>query len=76
MPTLHDYEGRSVRFTEERWTHISEHPEMAWMRRAVEETLETPEVVVQSLSDPQARLYYRFYRRTVVGGKYLCAVVK
>jgi hypothetical protein len=49
---------------------------MAGMRRAVEETLEGPEVVVQSFIDPEARLYYRFYHRTVVGGKYLCTVVK
>ena len=28
------------------------------------------------MSDPTARLYYRFYHRTMVGGKYLCAVVK
>jgi hypothetical protein len=32
--------------------------------------------VVQSFSDPEARLYYRFYFRTMVGGKYLCVVVK
>jgi len=49
---------------------------MAGMRMAVEETLAKPEVVVQSASDPEARLYYRFQARTVVGGKYLCAVVK
>lgn len=76
MPALRDYEGRLIRLTEERWVHISEHPEMTGMRTAVEETLEGPEVVVQSFSDPEARLYYRFYHRTVVGGKYLCTVVK
>jgi len=32
--------------------------------------------VVQSLSDPQARLYYRFYFGTLVGNKYVCVVVK
>ena len=26
--------------------------------------------------DPEVRLYYRFYFRTVAGGKYLCVVVK
>jgi hypothetical protein len=49
---------------------------MAEMRRAVEETLQGPEVVVKSASDPESRLYYRFYHRTAVGGKYLCVVVK
>jgi hypothetical protein len=76
MPALRDYEGRQIRLTEERWVHISEHPEMVGMRAAVEETLASPEIVVESLSDREARLYYRFYHRTVVGGKYLCAVVK
>ena len=28
------------------------------------------------MSDPTARLYYRFYHRTLVGGKHLCVVVK
>ena len=31
---------------------------------------------MQSFSDPQARLYYRFYFRTMLGGKFLCVVVK
>ena len=75
MVVVRDYEGRAIRLTDERWAHISEHPEMSNMRAAIEETLQGPEVVVQSASEPQARLYYRFYHRTPVGGKYLCAVV-
>ena len=46
------------------------------MGSAIEETLQDPERVVQSLSDPEVHLYYRFYFRTVVGGKFLCVVVK
>jgi hypothetical protein len=49
---------------------------MAGLGTAIEETLRTPERVVGSLSDPQARLYYRFYFGTMVGGKHLCVVVK
>jgi hypothetical protein len=49
---------------------------MAGMRQALEETLQAPTVVVESLSDPAARLYHRFYVRTMVGEKYLCVVVK
>ncbi|HSY50910.1 MAG TPA: hypothetical protein VLC46_19055 [Thermoanaerobaculia bacterium] len=55
---------------------ILEHPEMAQMEPAIEETLRDPERVVQSISDPAVHLYYRFYFRTVVGGKFLCVVVK
>ena len=76
MAVLTDYEGRAIRLTEERWRHISEHPEMLGMRGALEETLKAPEVVHESMSDFAAHLYYRFYHRTMVGGKYLCAVVK
>lgn len=32
--------------------------------------------VVESFSDPHARLYYRFYFGTLVGNKYVCVVVK
>lgn len=76
MALLVDYEGRAIRLTDERWAHISEHPEMTGMRQQLEETLRSPEAVVQSLGDPEARLYYRFYQRTLVGGKYLTVVVK
>jgi hypothetical protein len=76
MVVLTDYEGRSVRLTEERWGHVEEHPEMVGLREAVAETLRKPEAVIESASDPLARLYYRFYHRTMVGGKHLCVVVK
>ena len=49
---------------------------MTALEPAIEETLRDPERVVQSLSDPEVHLYYRFYFRTVVGGKFLCVVVK
>lgn len=76
MVVFNDYEARAIRLTDERWKHIAEHPEMAGMRMAIEETLKAPDTVAQSASDPEARLYYRFYHRTMVGGKYACVVVK
>lgn len=42
---------------------------MVPMRERLEETIAAPETVVESLSGPAARLYYRFYQRTIVGGK-------
>jgi hypothetical protein len=74
--SLPDYEGRAVRLTDERLAHIREHPEMAELEAAIEETLARPARVVQSLSDLQAQLYYRWYVGTAVGDKYLCVVVK
>jgi hypothetical protein len=71
---LRDYEGREVRLTDERLAHILEHPEMVGLEDAIGETLARPEHVIQSLSDPQARLYYRYYVGTRVG-ECLCVVV-
>jgi hypothetical protein len=62
--------------TDERLAHILEHPEMVGLDDAIGETLSQPQRVIQSLSDPQARLYYRYYVGTRVGDKYLCVVVK
>lgn len=60
----------------ERLAHILEHPEMAELEQAIEETLLQPESVIESFSDPTAKLHYRYYAKTLVGGKYLCVVVK
>ena len=76
MKVLRDYEGRAVRLTHERLAHILEHPEMLAMEHRIEDTLLHPERVMESLSDPQARLYYRMYLGTLVGDKHLCVVVK
>jgi hypothetical protein len=76
MRTLFDLDGLAIRLTDERLHHILEHPEMAEMESAIEETLRDPQNVVKSISDPEVRLYYRFYFRTIAGGKYLCVVVK
>ncbi|MBI4454926.1 MAG: hypothetical protein HY644_03400 [Acidobacteria bacterium] len=76
MKILYDYAGLSVRLSDERLAHILEHPEMTGMEHAIEETLRDPEQVVESFSDREARLYYRFYSTTRVGKKYVCVVVK
>ena len=76
MKILKDHEGRAIRLTDERLAHIVEHPEMAGLEDRIAETLRYPEKVLESLSDPQARLYYRPCRATRVGDKHLCVVVK
>ena len=76
MRIIKDYQGVPVRLTDERLAHILEHPEMVGLEGAIETTLAHPETVVESLSDPQAHFYYRFYVGTRVGDKYLCVVVK
>jgi hypothetical protein len=76
MRLLKDYQGRGVRLTEERLQHILEHPEMAHLESALEETLREPQYVIQSRTDLAAELSYRFYVGTKVGDKWLCVVVK
>lgn len=76
MKLLQDYQGLGVRLTDERLTHILQHPEMVGMEAAIEETLLRPERVVRSAGDPAARLYYRYYLGTLVGDKHVCVVVK
>lgn len=76
MKTLVDFQGRPVRLTDERGQHILEHPEMAGMERAVAETLRDPQLVILSRTDATATLNYRYYLRTMVGGKWLCVVVQ
>ena len=49
---------------------------MKRMARYIKETLLEPQQVIQSVSDKDANLYYRFYIGTKVGDKYLCVVVK
>lgn len=42
----------------------------------IAETLREPDIVVQSQSDPEVRLYHRRYATSLVGEKHLCVVVK
>lgn len=73
METLYDYRGMSVRLTEERLAHILEHPETNGMQSALEQTLAEPESVIRSLSDPEARPYYRTYTPVCRWAKSSCA---
>lgn len=41
-----------------------------------ERVLTAPETVRRSRSDDAVRLFYEFYAQTIVGGKWLCVVVK
>ena len=76
MKTLKDCFGHSVRLTDERLAHILEHPEMKAMGAEIERVLREPQLVRRSRSDEVVRLFYEFYAQTIVGGKWLCVVVK
>jgi hypothetical protein len=76
MKIVEDCFGRRVRLTHERLGHILEHPEMAGMELEIERVLRQPQLVRRSRSDAAVRLYYDFFAQTLVGGKWLCIVVK
>lgn len=75
-PEISQVTARRIRLTDEGRQHILDHPEMAGLELAIEETVRSPEKVVQSLADPSAQLLYRFFQETIVGPKWLCVVVK
>ena len=65
-----------MRLTDERLAHILEHAEMAGMAAEIERVLRQPQLVRRSRSDLDVRLFYEFCAQTIVGGKWLCVVVK
>lgn len=76
MVILIDTFGQSVRLTAERMAHIWEHAEMRGMETEIRRVLSHPRFVRRSLSDETVRLFYDFCERTILGGKWLCVVVK
>ena len=46
------------------------------MQAEIERVLRQPEVVRRSHTDEAVRLFYEFCAQTIVGGKWLCVVVK
>ena len=76
MKVIRDCFGQSVRLTDERMAHILLHQEMVGMEAEIEQVLQSPTEVRVSRSDQTVQLFYEYYARTRVGGKWLCAVVK
>ena len=73
---IRDRFGYDVGLTEERLAHILRHAEMASLEGEIERVLQAPEEVRVSRSDDDVKLFYRYFARTLVGGKWLCVVVK
>jgi hypothetical protein len=76
LKTIQDCFGQAVRLTDERMAHILEHPEMIGMSMEIENVLTRPHTVRRSRSDGTVKLFYEYYAQTIVGGKWLCVVVK
>ena len=76
MKVIRDCFGRSVRLTDERIAHILQHPELAGMEEEISRVVQAPVEVRISRSDETVQLFYEYYARMRVGGKWLCVVVK
>src|SRR4051812_23624670 len=76
MKIIRDCFGRSVRLTDERLAHILQHRELAGVEEEISRVLQEPTEVRVSRSDVTVQLFYEFYVKTSVGGKWFCAVVK
>jgi hypothetical protein len=76
LKIIQDCFGQAVRLTDERMAHILEHPEMIGMSMEIENVLTKPHTVRRSRSDGTVKLFYEYYAQTIVGGKWLCVVVK
>jgi hypothetical protein len=46
------------------------------MEAEILSVLRQPQLVRRSVSDSTVRMFYAFYPKTVLGGKWLCVVVK
>ena len=49
---------------------------MIGLESEISKVLASPELVLESRTDSAVKLFYDFYSRTIVGGKWLCVVVK
>jgi hypothetical protein len=76
MRVVTDCFGHRARLTDERLAHILEHPELKEMQAEIEQVLRQPRLVRRSRTDAAVRLFYAYYAQTLVGGKWLCVVVK
>ncbi|MCI0438187.1 MAG: hypothetical protein L0177_03545 [Chloroflexi bacterium] len=77
MQVFTDFEGREIRLTDERVAHIIRegHGQVFQITNTLEEVLTLPDLIAESTSNPNARLYYRYYTNTAYGDKYVVVVV-
>ena len=77
MNRLIDFEGNAIRLPFERARHIHrQHPEAFPLLWRIPETLADPDAVTRDAEKPEVYRYYRFYRNTVSGDKFLAVIAK
>lgn len=71
-----DKSGRKIRLTEERWKHISKHPQVQNNLDWIKETLQQPTRITDYSLDDKVCYYYRYYKNRQSPAKYLRVIVK
>lgn len=78
-----DYEGTYVALSQSTWhtkagnDEVGSHPEIRDYLVAIQKTIQSPDVVFQSVRDSRARMFYLFYAgKGVLAQKHLVVVVK
>ncbi len=71
-----DYQGRSIRLSEERWKHINErHPETIGKEKFIEETISSPDFIQEGTKGEL--IVIRKYKKTpVTDNKYFVVAYK
>ena len=76
MKIIQDFEGKNIRLTDERLSHILLHSKMLEMQSKIEKTLKNPDYIIQSQADKNVNLNLKFFITSQFAGKFLCVVVK
>ena len=71
-----DKSGRKIHLTEERWKHLSKHPQVYNNLEWIKETLQQPTKITDYQLDDKVRYYYRYYKKSVSPARCLRVIVK
>ncbi len=71
-----DKSKRKICLTQERWKHLSKHPQVQNNFEWIKETLQQPDKITEYSLDEKVRYYYRYYKNKSSPAKYLRVIVK
>jgi hypothetical protein len=74
---VNDKTSRNLRMTIWNWEHvIRRHPEISSEKDKIIETLQSPDKIIPSLRDENARFYYKHYKHRQSINKFMMVLVK
>jgi len=73
---IRDRNGKLVYLTDERYRHISAHPEMQNSLQVIARTIKSPDKIETYSLDPSIRLFYTYHKSRKTKARYLRVVIK